>query len=360
MATFFMPICFSVLTLLISHFKPISADQSSNFSFKSFGKDPTFESSIALYGDAKVVNGGSALQLTDVSGSSGAGRAMYKKAIKLVEGKPYKLASFSTNFSFSISKESDGGLAFVMVPSGFTFGEIGNSSSFGLSLGLEERKQRVVAVEFDTFRDENYGDLNGNHVGIDVGSLVSVKISNVSSHDMVLNSGKKFFSWIDYQASYKRLEVRLGQSNDVKPVDPLLSFPIDLSKIWNEEEVFVGLSSSNGNSTQMCSVYSWSFKLWHVPHWMHSQPLDPKALAKNIETPPVHNRSDCLSRALAAMVFGVACGALGASIVLYLWTIFANRRPVVPEEECAMHSMDFEYKKFKVVVDKSFEDDVKK
>ncbi|KAH7553785.1 hypothetical protein ACOSQ2_029654 [Xanthoceras sorbifolium] len=354
MAAFFMSKYFTALTLLIFHFKVLAADPSSSFSFKSFDKDPSFESSIALYGDAKLVNGGYSVQLTN-SASSNAGRVVYKKPIKLVEGNPRKLASFSTNFSFSMSNESGDGLAFVMVPSGFRFSELGNGS-FGFSMGREKSKFRVVTVEFDTSRDAKYGDLNENHVG----SLLSIKVGNVSSHNMLLNSGKKLNSWIDYEASSTRLEVRLSHSGDIKPVDPLVSYPIDLSKIWNGEEVFLGLSSSNGNSTQMCYVYSWSFKLRHVPHWMHSQPLDPKAFAKNTKTPPVvPKQSDCLLRVLAALIVGTSCGALGASVVLYLWTIFANRRPVVPEE-CAVHPVDYEYKKFNIVVDKAVEHDGKK
>ncbi|KAJ0027833.1 hypothetical protein Pint_35267 [Pistacia integerrima] len=358
MAMNFLLRYFITLALLISHFKILYADQSSSFSFKTFVKDPNLDSNIALYGDAKVVNDEFSVQLTN-SVSSSAGRVMYKKPIKLVvEGKPRNLASFSTNFSFSMFKESGDGLAFVMAPSVLNFNGFGNSS-FGLSQVLEKDIFRVVAVEFDTLRDAKYGDLNDNHVGIDVGSLSSVKVSNVSSHNMSLNSGKKFTSWIDYEASSKRLEVRLSHFGDSKPVDPLLSYPIDLSKVWNNEEVFVGLSSSNGNSTQICSVYSWSFNLRRVPHWMHSQPLDPETVVKNTKTPlPAPKRSDCLLRVLAALILGAACGALGASIVLYLWTIFANRRPVVPvtPEECAMHTVDFEYKKVKATVDKAIED----
>jgi hypothetical protein len=55
------------------------------------------------------------------------------------------------------------------------------------------------------------------------------------------------------------------------------------------------------------------------------------------------------------MVFGAGCGALAAFTVLYLWTIFGNRRPVVPEE-CVMKPVDFEYKKVNIVVDKPLKD----
>ncbi|XVF55148.1 hypothetical protein PTKIN_Ptkin06aG0013300 [Pterospermum kingtungense] len=354
MASFSISNYFTALTFVIFLFKISALGQSSSFSFQSFGKDPNFESSIALYGDAHFANDGSWIQLTK-SVSWSAGKVMYKKPIKLVEGKVRSFASFSTYFSFSMSPENGDGLAFVMVPGSLNGTLLGNSS-FGVSLGLDKIKGDVVAVEFDTLKDPKYGDLNGNHVGIDVGSLASVKTRNLSSANLVLNNGEKVHSWIDYEASSKRIEIRLSQSGSTRPDDPFLSYSIDLLKLWNDEEVFVGLSSSNGNSSQTCFIYSWSFKLRQFPNWMHSQPLDPKAIAKNSKpVKTVHKNSHCLWKVLAVFFFGSACGALTASCVLYLWTILGNRRPVAPEE-CGEHPVEFEYKKVKVVVDKAVKD----
>lgn len=307
-----------------------------------------------MYGDARVANDGSWIQLTN-SVSWSAGKVVYKKPIKLVEGKVRNFASFSTYFSFSMSHENGDGLAFVMVPGSLNANLTGNSS-FGISLGLDKSKGHVVAVEFDTFKDAKYGDLNGNHVGIDVGSFASVKVRNLSSANLVLNNGQKVHSWIDYEASSKRIEIRVSQSSSTRPDDPFLSYSIDLSKLWNDEEVFVGLSSSNGNSSQSCFIHMWNFKLRQVPNWMHSQPLDPKAIAKNTKPlKTVHKNSNCFWKVLGVFVFGGACGALTASCVLYLWTILGNRRPVAPEE-CGEHPVEFEYKKVKVVVDKAIKD----
>ncbi|XP_022767637.1 L-type lectin-domain containing receptor kinase VIII.2-like [Durio zibethinus] len=354
MATFSISNCFTALAFIIFHFKILAADQSSSFSFKS--KDPNFESNIALYGDAHVANDGSWIQLTN-SVSWSAGKVMYKKPIKLVEGKVRNFASFSTYFSFSMSHENGDGLAFVMVPSSFNVNLLGNSS-FGISLGLEKIKNGVVAVEFDTFNDAKYGDLNENHVGIDVGSLASVKVRNLSSVNLVLNNGEKLHSWIDYEASSKRLEIRLSQSSSTRPDDPLLSHSIDLSKLWNEEEVLVGLSSSSRNSSQTCFIHSWSFKLRPVPNWMHSQPLDPEAIANPKPLTTAHKSSSCFWKVLVVFIFGGACGALTASCLLYLWTILGDRSPVAPEE-CGVHPVDFDYKKVKVVVDNAAKDGMK-
>ncbi|KAK8280556.1 hypothetical protein V6Z12_D09G183100 [Gossypium hirsutum] len=296
MASFTIPMYFFT-ALILFHLKFVAAVQSSSFSFKTFGEDPNFESKIALYGDAHVANHGSVIQLTN-SVKWSAGRVMYKKPIKLVE-------------------------------------------------------------EFDTSKDGKYGDLNENHVGIDVGSLVSVKVRNLSSVNLVLNNGEKLHSWIDYEATSKRLEIRLSESSSTRPNEPLLSHSIDLATLWKDEEVFVGLSSSNGNSSQTCFIHLWSFKLRQVPNWMHSQPLDPEAISKNPKpSTTAHKSSNCLWKVLAVFIFGCACGVLTASCLLYLWTTLGARRPVAPEE-CSVHPVEFEYKKVKIVVDEVVKDDKK-
>ncbi|MBA0558553.1 hypothetical protein Golob_015566 [Gossypium lobatum] len=166
-------------------------------------------------------------------------------------------------------------------------------------------------------------------------------------------------SWIDYEATSKRLEIRLSESSSTRPNEPLLSHSIDLATLWKDEEVFVGLSSSNGNSSQTCFIHLWSFKLRQVPNWMHSQPLDPEAISKNPKpSTTAHKSSNCLWKVLAVFIFGCACGVLTASCLLYLWTTLGARRPVAPEE-CSVHPVEFEYKKVKIVVDEVVKDDKK-
>ncbi|KAB2066594.1 hypothetical protein ES319_A09G172100v1 [Gossypium barbadense] len=219
MASFTIPMYFFT-ALILFHLKFVAAEQSSSFSFKTFGEDPNFESKIALYGDAHVADHGSVIQLTN-SVKWSAGRVMYKKPIKLVEDS------------------------------------------------------------------------------------------------------------------------------------------IDLATLWKDEEVFVGLSSSNGNSSQTCFIHLWSFKLRQVPNWMHSQPLDPEAISKNPEpSTTAHKSSNCLWKVLAMFIFGCACGVLTASCLLHLWTTLGARRLVAPEE-CSVHPVEFEYKKVKIVVDEVVKDDTK-
>ncbi|KAI4356564.1 hypothetical protein L6164_000579 [Bauhinia variegata] len=342
------------LTFLFLFLKTLAADPISSFSFTEFQKDPKFKSSVALSGNAKVVNGGYEVQLSGSAGS-GAGRVMYKKPIKLVEGKPRQSVSFSTYFAFSILLENMDGLAFVVAPNSFE-GDVFESSTSEFSSGLKRKKSKTISVQFSASKDARNSGFIDYNVAINLGNLVPAKASNSSFVALGQRNGEKMHAWIDYIASSKRLEVRLSRYGDLRPTDPLLWHSIDFSNMWEDKEIFVGFSTVKENSSQTCFLYSWSFMLRDFPHWMHSEPLDPKnALGKNTESLKVKPRSDCVLRVLAAMIFGAGCGALTAFIVLYLWTIFGNRRPVAPEEY-VVQPVDFEYKKVEIVVNKAIKD----
>lgn len=334
---------FIVLYFFTLSFESLIAESNSSFSFKNFGGNSSFQSVLALYGDAKAVNGGSSLQLTAPSVSS-AGRVIYRNPIKFYGGIPKKLVSFSTYFSFSISSDSKNGdgLAFVVFSDGYPVDLFDDNGSFGLPNG---DNLKFLSVEFDTSMDEKYGDMNGNHIGIDLSSFVSLKATNLSSFNLGLKSGNRLQVWIDYQSSSRRLEVRLSRYSETRPVDPLLFHRIDLPKIWpGNEGFFVGLTSSNGNSSQLCNLYSWSFKTRQTPDWMHSEPLNPMVFKEREETEiKIHKKSDCVMRILSALILGIGLGALGSFIGMFMWTIFSKRRPIAPEDYAMKH----------VVLDKS-------
>ncbi|KAL8152745.1 hypothetical protein V2J09_010505 [Rumex salicifolius] len=318
-------VCIWVLLLLaMLSFSGLALDvqQFPSFGLQRFDKSSNFESQFALFGNAKVGHGGAFLQITNSSNFS-YGSVIYRDPVKISAGKPKGKASFGTYFTFSISPEAGDGLAFLLMSNGFASKGF-DGGNFGISSDLSVSKNGVFAVEFDTKMDTQFGDLNDNHVGVDVSSFVSVKVANASHAKLVLNSGKKLQCWIDYEASSKRIEIRLSKSGEMRPIEPLLSCPIDLSSIFKNEQVWFGLSSSSANSSQVCKVYSWSFKLRAVPYWMHSQPLNPQVFTKDPEPElepelrPVtmHKKSDCVLRILTAVIVGTGCGAMGAFFVM--------------------------------------------
>ncbi|KAL1200576.1 putative L-type lectin-domain containing receptor kinase S.7 [Cardamine amara subsp. amara] len=319
-----------------------AADENPSFSFNGFVKSQDFDKNVGLFGDSKLVNGGPSIQLTD-SLSPSEGRVIYKKPIRLFQGKDRNFSgSFSTSFSISMSNEIGSVLAFVMVPSGLDlrlFDRKGNSSS---ALGFL-LKHEIVAVEFGISK-------RGNRVGILVGRPESAKIRKLSTFASHFNGEKKLNSWIDYEASSKRIEVRLSLSNALKPVDPFVSYSVDLAKLWKDGNFMVGLTSTNGNSSKPLYLHSWSFKLRHPSMRIHSQPLDPNEVSKTVKegekTVEVKGKSKCIWRMLSALILGAVCGTLGAMLALYIWTICGNRQSmaIVPEE-CANEKADIVVRK---------------
>ncbi|KFK24622.1 hypothetical protein AALP_AA8G003000 [Arabis alpina] len=309
----------------------VAGDVNSSFAFNGFVKSPN----VALFRDSKLVNGGSSIQLTD-SVSHSEGRVIYKKPIKLFQGKGRNFSgSFSSQFSFTMSKEIGSVLGFVMVPSGLdlrVFSRKDNSSS-GLGFLLQ---YKIVAVEFGVSK-------RGNRVGILVGRPRDVKIRKLSSFSEY--GEKRLNCWIDYEASSKRIEVRLSVYNALKPVDPFVSYSVDLAKLWKDGGFMVGLTSSNGNSSKPHYLHSWRFEMRRLSMRTHSQPLDPNEVSKTVKeqekTVEVKGKRKCIWRMLGALVLGAVCGTLGAMLALYLWTICGTRRSmaIVPEE-CANEKSD--------------------
>lgn len=65
-----------------------------------------------------------------------------------------------------------------------------------------------VAVEFDTMLDPSVGDVNGNHVGIDVGSVVSVASVDGFSKGIDLKAGRLLTAWIEYRSGEDMIKVK--------------------------------------------------------------------------------------------------------------------------------------------------------
>lgn len=310
----------------------------------SLPNKPHFGSNLVLIGDAKFTNGVTSVQLTDPKDYfPSSGLLIQKKPIKFLTPKPRarKPLSFSTDFTFSISPHNGDGIAFLVMPrsclSKFS------RESFGVS-----KERRFFAVEYDTSVDKNVGDVNENHVGVDVGSLVSVKTSNVSSINLILNSGVKLHSWVDYDSSSKRLEVRLSKFGSPRPYTPLLVYQIDMGDMWRNEEVLVGLSSSSGKSMQTSSIYSWKFGMRSIPEGLHSQPADPRAFShRPIEEKLAQRKRICALGLLSGVVFLTGCGALLALVVLFLWALFDNSSETILTipGKCIVQSGDIRYEK---------------
>ncbi|KAL8484099.1 hypothetical protein ACS0TY_026698 [Phlomoides rotata] len=216
-------------------------------------------SSMKLLGDAHLSNG--SVRLTRDLGVpySGSGRVLYSKPVGLRRPGNPSMASFSTFFSFSITNLNPssigGGLAFVISPNDDYVGDAGGF--LGLMDG-KGAKNGVVAVEFDTLMDVEFKDINGNHVGLDLNSMVSNQVSDLDLSGVDLKSGDLVNSWVDYSGSTRSIKVYVSYSN-LKPKEPVITADFDLTDYIVNDFMFVGFSGSTQGSTEIHTIDWWSF-----------------------------------------------------------------------------------------------------
>lgn len=223
---------------------------------------------VSLNGVAEIEHNG-VLRLTNKSPRF-VGHAFYETPIKFKNSTDGKVFSFSTTFAFAIVPEykklGGHGFAFAIAKSKDLKGSF-PSQYLGLMNDKTVGKfsNHVVAVEFDTVKDLAFKDINDNHVGIDINSMISDVSVDASSFNrdnskkegIRLQSGKTIQAWIDYDSSVGRLDVTLSLSSK-KPSVPILSLPVDLSPIFMQY-MYVGFSASTGLLASSHYVSGWSF-----------------------------------------------------------------------------------------------------
>ncbi|CAL9123392.1 unnamed protein product [Musa textilis] len=158
---------------------------------------------LKLLGDAHLKNGSFRLSRDLPVPNSGAGRALYAEPVRLRHPATRVPLPFSTFFSFSVinlnPSSIGGGLAFLLAPDDTSIGDAGGFLGLvNATASAAPGRASVVAVEFDTRMDVEFGDINGNHVGVDLGSLVSAQVADLDSAGIDLKSGDLINAWIEY------------------------------------------------------------------------------------------------------------------------------------------------------------------
>lgn len=244
---------------------PVSS-QLNEFLYSGFKDAAT---NITLSGVSEIQKNG-ILRLTNET-SRLLGHAFYPSPFKFKNSSNGTALSFSTCFVFIIVPEypklGGHGLAFTIattkdlkaLPSQYL--GLLNSSVVNLT-------NHLFAVEFDTVQDFEFGDINDNHIGIDLGSLKSnasasaayyTGDSDSSKQDLNLKGGKPIQVWIDYDSVQNVVNVTISPTSK-KPKIPILSSHVDLSSLF-EEYMYVGLSASTGLLASSHYMLGWSFKL---------------------------------------------------------------------------------------------------
>ncbi|XP_022858103.1 L-type lectin-domain containing receptor kinase IV.1-like [Olea europaea var. sylvestris] len=239
---------------------------------------------LSLNGIAGITSSG-LLQLTNATRQE-VGQAFYPSPINFKNSNGSAF-SFSTSFVFAIEPEypdlSGHGIAFVLAPTRIIPGARG-SQFFGLfnETNNDNSSNHVFAVELDTIQNNEFRDINFNHVGIDINGMTS-NISKPAGyyangngvlHNLTLYSGKPMQVWVEYDGLAKKISVTLAPLDVNKPNTSLLSLLYDLSPIL-KQTMYVGFSSSTGSGLTSHYVLGWSFKVNGI-----SQGLDLSRLPK--------------------------------------------------------------------------------
>ncbi|XP_022746697.1 L-type lectin-domain containing receptor kinase IV.1-like [Durio zibethinus] len=250
------------LTLLIN----LAAADDVGFIYNAFRS-----ANVSLDGIAEFTSNG-LLKLTNET-SRQKGHAFYPHLISFKNSTNGSVSSFSTTFVFAIVSEYTNlgghGIAFVIAPTRGLPGAL-PSQYLGLFNGTNNGNDtnHVVVVELDTIQNNEFFDINDNHVGIDINGLVSDKSFPAGYYEdvthqfknLTLISGQRMQVWVEYHGLEKRMDVTLAPFNVPKPNTPLLSLSRDLSSIINNE-MYVGFSSSTGSIHPSHYVLGWSFKI---------------------------------------------------------------------------------------------------
>ncbi|KAM1123605.1 hypothetical protein ACFXTH_004906 [Malus domestica] len=258
------PLLLLILLPSILSFQPAFAV---DFVFNGFNSSDM----LLLYSNATVES--RTLTLTNNTNFS-IGRALYKSKIPTKDPNSLYVHPFSTSFIFSIAPYKNTlpghGLVFIFVPE---TGIKGTSSSQHLGLfnltNDGKSDNHVFGVEFDVFKNEEFGDINDNHVGVDVNSLKSVEAHEAgfwpensdgsdekSFKKLKLNSGENYQVWIDFKDLL--INITMVRAGAKRPKTPLLSFGYNLSGVF-KDEMFVGFTSSTGQLVESHKILAWSF-----------------------------------------------------------------------------------------------------
>ncbi|CAN0911115.1 L-type lectin-domain containing receptor kinase VII.1 [Linum grandiflorum] len=339
---------FTILLLLLLFF---SSHQTSavDFIFNSFNSANSTNSTgnLLLYGSAAV--DAEILTLTNSTAFT-IGRALFPQKIRTRNSS--HVLPFSTSFIFAMAPYEDAlpghGLVFLFVP--FT-GISGASSSQNLGFlnrtNDNDPNTHVFGVEFDVFANQEFNDIDDNHVGIDLNSLTS-RFANTAGYwpdsgrggsdfkPLKLNSGENYQVWIDYRDN--SMNVTMARAGDRRPLRPLLNVSIDLSEVF-EDEMFVGFTAATGQLVQSHKILGWSFS---NSNFSISEGLIVTGLPSFV----LKSNSIVESK---GFVIGIAAGsvfvAICIGILIAVWLIKRSRRmkKKKQDEEDGMEDWELEY-----------------
>ncbi|KAF7805939.1 putative L-type lectin-domain containing receptor kinase VII.2 [Senna tora] len=220
-----------------------------------------------LSGNASIQS--SILTLTNTSYFS-IGRAFFPSKIPTKPSNSSSPLPFFTSFIFSIAPSQDllpgHGFVFILSPSAGTTG-VSSSQHLGFVNFTNDGNpnNHVFGIEFDVFKNQEFNDIDDNHVGVDVNSLTSIAShaagfwdgkDDEEFEDLKLNDRVNYQVWIDYLDS--RINVTLARVGQKRPRRPLITEHVNLSSVLLDE-MYVGFCAATGQLVESHKILSWSF-----------------------------------------------------------------------------------------------------
>ncbi|GJN24446.1 hypothetical protein PR202_gb12184 [Eleusine coracana subsp. coracana] len=124
----------------------------------------------------------------------------------------------------------------------------------------------ILAVEINTVQNNEFGDINSNHVGININGVHSMNSSSAGYYDdktgnfynLTLMSSEVMRVWVHYDEESMKLGVTLAPVRMAKPAMPMVSATCNLSQVLSKVS-FIGFSSATGMVNTRHYILGWSF-----------------------------------------------------------------------------------------------------
>ncbi|XP_057821367.2 L-type lectin-domain containing receptor kinase VII.1-like [Cryptomeria japonica] len=265
------------------------------------------------------------------------GTVLYSEPVRMKEdGSKNATLSFSTSFVFAMApppdvSQSAEGLWFIVTPNKTHEGGL-SGAYLGLFnfTSMGQPYNHLFAVEFDTFRNPEFDDIDDNHVGVDLNSLHSVESKSSGywagnqSLQLDLNGRQNIQAWIDYDHLQEQLNVTIALAGSLRPETPLISLTnLSLPNIF-EEEMYVGFVAATGKFIQEHYILAWSFTTNGTAPALNASILP---FLKDTESNSSNTKSRLIVGVTTAFVFFVVV------VVAIVWIRRMNNRDVVEEWE---------------------------
>ncbi|GLU12654.1 hypothetical protein SLE2022_293180 [Rubroshorea leprosula] len=330
-----MPPC---LTLLLLSF--LSPALALDFLFNSF--NATINSSdLILISDARIDS--TVIRLLNDSNQLSLGRAFYPTKLSLrPTSNSTTLSSFSTSFVFSVLPQiaaSPGfGLCFVLSNSTSPPGALA-SQYFGLFTNATSHSVApLLAIEFDTGQNPEFNDPDGNHIGIDLNNIESIKTASAGYYNSTnelesvnMRNGQNIHAWIDFDGANFEINVTVAPVGVSRPSRPTLNYRNPMIANYLSTEMYVGFSASKTQWVEAQRVLAWS--------------LSDAGVAREINTTnlPVFLIESSSSALSAGAIAGIVIGCVvfvifSASGCYWLW-----RKKMSKDKEDEIEDWELEY-----------------